>query len=74
MDVACIGKPEFYTVPELQTMLRIGRNSVYKLVNSYGFPTVSVGNRIIIPKDRFLLWLDQNTKKGGFRDATGNRQ
>ena len=74
MEVACIGKPEFFTVAELQKMLKIGRNSVYKLVNSYGFPTVTVGNRIIVPKDKFLLWLDQNTNKGGSRDASNTRQ
>jgi len=72
MDVACAGKPEFYTVSELQAMLKIGRNSVYRLVNSHGFPTVAVGNRIIVPKDKFLLWLDRNIQKGGSSDATAN--
>lgn len=43
----------FYTVGDMQRILGIGRNSAYKLASSKGFPTVYVGNRIVIPVDLF---------------------
>jgi hypothetical protein len=49
----------FYNVTDLQRLLRIGRNSAYKLTASKNFPSIYVGNRIIIPADRFGKWIDE---------------
>ena len=50
--------PAFYSVIDVQKILGIGRNTAYKLVSSKGFPSLYVGNRIIIPADRFQKWVD----------------
>lgn len=47
-----------YSVEELQRLLGIGRNNTYDLVNSGAFPVVRVNNRILIPKEPFLQWLN----------------
>lgn len=49
------------SVPEVQKALGIGRNSVYNLVNRADFPKIRMGRKIIIPRDAFLRWLDQQT-------------
>lgn len=49
------------SVAEVQKALGIGRNSVYDLVNRADFPKIRMGRKIIIPRDAFLRWLDQQT-------------
>lgn len=47
-----------YTVNEIQSILAIGKNSAYALVNSGLFRTVKIGNSIRISKKSFDEWLD----------------
>lgn len=51
------------SVAEVQEALGIGRNAVYNLVNRADFPAIRLngGRRILIPRDAFLRWLDQQT-------------
>lgn len=50
----------FYTVPDLYNILPIGRNSIYKLVNSEGFPKLTIGKRIVIPITQFWEYIEKN--------------
>lgn len=43
--------------------LGLSRAKAYNLVNSEGFPTLRVGKRLIIPKDAFLRWINENLGK-----------
>ena len=54
----------FYTVSDIRRILRIGRNSAYKLVSCEDFPTIHVGNRIIIPADHFHSWINKQATYG----------
>lgn len=47
-----------YTVNEIQSILAIGKNSAYALVNSGLFRTVKIGNSIRVSKKSFDEWLD----------------
>ena len=47
-----------YTVDEIRTMLGIGKNEAYRLTHSKGFPSIRIGNRIVIPKEAFHQWLN----------------
>lgn len=49
------------SVAEVQESLGIGRNAVYNLVNRADFPKIRMGRKIIIPREAFLRWLDQQT-------------
>ena len=59
--------PSFFSVTDIQKILGIGRNSAYELVRRSDFPSILVGNRIVVPADHFQSWVDgQATKhKGG---------
>lgn len=50
-----------YSVKDIQRLMGIGRNSAYKLVNKKGFPSIYVGNRIIIPADLFQSWVKEES-------------
>lgn len=52
--------PLMLSVPQLATALGISRASAYALVKQDGFPSLSIGSRIVIPKDKLILWINQN--------------
>lgn len=49
------------SVEELREQLGIGRNQAYQLARSEGFPSVHVGNRILIPLKEFQEWLTEQS-------------
>ena len=36
----------------------------FELVNEKGFPKIKIGTRILVPKDKFKLWIQKEIKKG----------
>ena len=55
--------PMFLTVPDLANLLGISRASAYELVRQENFPKLKiVQGRTIIPRDRLLEWLDEQTR------------
>ena len=49
------------TVADLQKAMGIGRNAAYNLVNREDFPKILVGKKIIIPREAFTRWLNDQT-------------
>ena len=47
-----------YDMKALQEVLPVGKNKLYELVHSKGFPQIKVGRRILIPKKLFEEWLN----------------
>ena len=55
--------PMFLTVLDLANLLGISRASAYELVREENFPKLKiVQGRTIIPRDRLLEWLDEQTR------------
>ena len=53
----------FLTVIDLANLLGISRASAYELVREKNFPKLKiVQGRTIIPRDRLLEWLDEQTR------------
>ena len=52
--------PDVVSVQDVQTMLYIGRNSAYALLQSGAIATVRVGKRYIIPKASVIDFLGLN--------------
>ena len=54
--------PMFLTVMDVANLLGISRASAYELVREDNFPKLKiVQGRTIIPRDRLLEWLDEQT-------------
>ncbi len=53
------------TVPEVGEVLGISRAGAYELVRSEGFPHMKVGTRILVPRDKFLAWIDEQVEVDG---------
>ena len=55
--------PMFLTVMDVANLLGISRASAYELVREDNFPKLKiVQGRTIIPRDRLLEWLDDQTR------------
>ena len=55
--------PLMLSVPDLTEALGISRAGAYELVKSENFPTLHIGNRILIPKEELLAWIKENTNR-----------
>lgn len=55
--------PLMLSVPEMAAALGISRAGAYELARSEGFPTLRIGTRIVIPKDKLQEWVDKQTEK-----------
>lgn len=50
---------EFYTVADIAKILRVSKNTAYRVANSDGFPSVKIGGTYRIPKKQFEIWCDK---------------
>ena len=50
------------TAPEVGEVLGISRAAAYELVRSQGFPRMKIGTRILVPRDKFIQWIDEQTE------------
>lgn len=46
---------------QVAAVLGISRAGAYNLMRSRGFPTLFVGKRMVVPRDRLIAWMDANT-------------
>ena len=51
--------PLMLSVPEVAAVLGISRAGAYELARSKHFPSLNIGSRIVIPKDKFIAWIEQ---------------
>ena len=43
---------------DIAAMLGISRANAYTLMRAKGFPTIFIGKRMIVPRDKFIEWMD----------------
>ena len=56
--------PLMLSVPDVAKVLGISRAGAYELAHSREFPSMKIGSRIIVPKDKFLLWIEKQCWEG----------
>lgn len=52
--------PDVVGVDELTSMLHIGRNKAYELINTNAIESIRIGKKHIIPKFRVIEFLTNN--------------
>ena len=57
--------PLFLNAEMAAKLLGISLSSAYELMHEEGFPALRIGNRIVVPKEKFCRWVDRQT--GGAR-------
>ena len=51
--------PLMLTVEEVAGVLGIGIAHAYEVARRRDFPTIKIGSRIIVPRDRLIQWLEE---------------
>ena len=53
--------PLFLSAKLVAQTLGVGRATAYELMNEKDFPAIRVGSRIVVPKEKFRQWVEQQT-------------
>ena len=56
--------PLFLNAELVAQVLGIAPSSSYELMREPEFPTLRIGNRIVVPKEKFISWVEKHTKGG----------
>lgn len=57
--------PPVLNATQLSEILGISRAGAYNLMHREDFPTLQIGKRILVPRDKLMVWIERNTG-GGF--------
>ena len=55
--------PMFLNAQMVAGILGVSQASAYELMHETGFPSLRIGNRLVVPKERFITWVDANLGK-----------
>ena len=56
--------PLFLNAETVAKVLGVSAASGYELMHEEGFPTLRIGNRIVVPKEKFIQWVEEHTGGG----------
>ena len=46
---------------QVAQVLGISRANAYTLMHSKGFPTIQIGKRMVVPKNKLMEWMEAQT-------------
>ena len=56
--------PPMLNAEDVQAVMNISRAGAYQLMHRADFPTILIGKRMVVPRDKFLEWVEKNTRCG----------
>lgn len=56
--------PLFLNSDLVSKALGIAPSSAYELMHEKNFPTLRIGSRMVVPKEKFIQWVEEHTKGG----------
>jgi len=56
--------PLFLNADLVAKVLGVSPSSCYELMHEPGFPVLKIGNRMVVPKGKFIQWVERNTDGG----------
>lgn len=57
--------PLFLNAELVAKVLGVSPSSGYELMHETGFPVLKIGSRMVVPKEKFIQWVEEHTKGGG---------
>ena len=55
--------PLVLTAETAAKLLGISISSMYELMHEKGFPVLKIGTRLVVPREKFRAWVEQNVGK-----------
>ncbi len=56
--------PLFLNAATVEKVLGIAPFSTYELMHEGDFPVLKVGSRMVVPKEKFIRWVEEHTLGG----------
>ncbi len=56
--------PLFLNAELVAKVLGVSPSSGYELMHEEGFPTLRIGSRMVVPKEKFIQWVEKHTQGG----------
>ena len=53
--------PLFLNAETISKLFGISSTTVYELMHTKDFPILKLGNRLVVPKEKFRDWVDKNS-------------
>ncbi len=57
--------PLFLNAELVSKVLGVSPSSGYELMHESGFPVLKIGSRMVVPKEKFVQWVEEHTKGSG---------
>ena len=57
--------PLFLNADVVAKILGVAKSTAYELMHEKDFPALKIGNRLIVPKEKFKQWVEAKTNKIG---------
>ena len=54
--------PLFLNSATVAKVLGVAPSSAYELMHEKDFPTLHIGSRMVVPKEKFIPWVEEHTK------------
>lgn len=55
--------PLFLNAEIISGLFGIAISSTYELMHEKDFPMIRIGSRMVVPRDRFIEWIDKHFEK-----------
>lgn len=55
--------PLILQAKDVQMILGISKGKTYEIMNSTDFPTIHLNKRMVVSRDKFYEWLNQDSRK-----------
>lgn len=55
--------PLVLNAEDLSRFLGVSKGTCYSMLKRNDFPTIRIGKRLLVSKDKFLEWLDKNSQE-----------
>ena len=56
--------PLFLNAEVVAKVLGVSPSSGYELMHEPDFPVLKIGSRMVVPKEKFIQWVERNTAGG----------
>lgn len=60
---SCDELPLFLNAETTAKLLGISISGMYELMHEKGFPVLKIGTRLVVPREKFREWVEQNVGK-----------
>jgi excisionase family DNA binding protein len=55
--------PLYLNANDISNLLGISKSTAYELMSNNEFPSIRLGGRVLVERDKFINWLDKKAEK-----------